>query len=260
MRTFIPLIIDTILSLFLSFILFLLFTNYFFPRPYSIITALILAGLFTLFAFKVLSKNRVKKITKSHDRKEFENTITQLNFMTKAELCDFFEKVLIKKGYSPIKRRNMIYIKDKKALLFFKFGFESVIKSDVLKAFNAKNKNDTSFILSETFSPEVKAFGARFDKVVLVSAEEIYKYLKDNDSIPEFKYSFNTTKFDRVKAFKSLLDRKKTKTYVLFGVIFLFMSYFVPYKLYYVIVGALFLIFSLICLLFGSNFNNEKNN
>lgn len=179
--------------------------------------------------------------------------------MTKAELCDFFEKVLIKKGYSPIKRRNMIYIKDKKALLFFKFGFESVIKSDVLKAFNAKNKNDTSFILSETFSPEVKAFGARFDKVVLVSAEEIYKYLKDNDSIPEFKYSFNTTKFDRIKALKSLLDRKKTKTYVLFGVIFLFMSYFVPYKLYYVIVGALFLIFSLVCLLFGNNFNNEKN-
>ncbi len=252
MRISLALIIDTIFSLFLSFILSFVLLNYFMPRPYSIITASCFSGIFCLFAFKILLKKRNERLSSSKEKKQYENAITQLHFMSHANLCEFMQSALIKKGYSVEKKRNGLRLTDKNAFLVFKFGFESATKSDVVKAFNLKNNGQTVYLLSETFSADVISFASRFTGLTLVDGKKLFEFLKENDSLPETKFVLERPKLKFFNAIKSLLSRKKAKTFAVFGIIFLLSSPFVPIKLYYVIVGALFLIFSIICLLFGN--------
>ena len=253
-----PLVIDTIFSLFISFVLALVFTGYFIPHPYSVVLALCLAGIFTIFAFKILLKRQNIKIATTKEQKLFESTINALNFMTKLELLLFFEKILRKNGYITEKKRGAIFIKNKNATLFFKFGFEDVVKADVVRAYNLKSPNDKAYILCENCTTDVKSFASRFEDVEIVCADKIFLFLKENDCLPQPKSPFKKTSFNRIAGLKSLFERKRAKTYALFGITFLFSSFFATLKLYYVIIGGLFLIFSLICLLFGTTPANKN--
>ena len=125
------------------------------------------------------------------------------------------------------------------------------MKSDVVKAYNLKTNGETAYLLAETFSTDVISFASRFKGVTLVDGKALFEFLKENQTLPETKFKLDKPKLKFISAIKSLLSRKRAKTFALFGIIFLLSSPFVPIKLYYVIVGAVFLIFSLACLLFG---------
>ena len=255
MKNFIPLIVDTAFSLILSFVISFVLINSFVPKPYSYVFALMIAGLFTLMAFKILYLRKNNRQNKAKKDKEYQNVMTQFAFMSKNDTCAFFKQTLEKCGYKIEKRRSSLRIKDKNVLLVFNFGFDAVSKTDVVKAYNLKTLKDKVYILAETYSPEVKAFANRFENLFLSQGNEIFDFLKKNDCLPQTKYAFKENKFDKIEALKSLLNKKNYKRFALFGIIFLIMSYFVPMKIYYIVVGGIFCTFSLICLLFGKTKN-----
>ncbi|MBQ8427165.1 MAG: hypothetical protein IJX16_05340 [Clostridia bacterium] len=253
MKFSLSLITDTLFSMFISFLLFFITVNYFMPRPYSIISSISLSAIFAVFVFRHLVNKKQKLSGKKLDRKLYDDAVIQLNLMTKAELLTYFENTLSKIGYTVEKKHGGLFIKEHDTYLFFKFGFEIVNKADIVKVFNSKEKTAKGYLLSESFSDEVKSFALRFDNLYTVNANELFTFLKENACLPENKYQLNQPTFDGLKAIKSLLDRKKAKTFALFGTTFLFMSYFVALKYYYIISGTLFLILYLTCLLFGEN-------
>jgi hypothetical protein len=196
--------------------------------------------------------NKHKKTSlKRLDQKMYDDAVTQLNLMNKAELITFFEKIFAKKGYKLERKHGGIFLSDKNCYIFFKFGFEFVTKADIVRVFNAKGKSSNAYLIAENFSEEVTNFALRFDNLTVVNAKTIYEYLKEQDSLPENKYQLNKPSIKRLQALKSLIDRKKAKNFALYGILFLFMSFFVVLKVYYLVCSAVFLIFSLVCLLFG---------
>ncbi len=255
MKALIPLITDTLFTLFISFILSFILVSAFLQKPYSYVLSAMLSALIGLMAFKILSSKKSARASKAKKDKEYLNAMTQFAFMTKADVCTFFKSLLEKQGYKVEKRRSYIKIKDKNALIAFGYGFDAVTKTDVVKAYNLKNQSDTVYLLAEKFTDEVKVFSSRFDNLKLADGNDVYSYLKEKDFLPKTKYSFKQNKFDKLKALKSLLGRKNSKRFALFGITFLIMSYFVPIKLYYIIVGGIFCTLSLICLLFGKTAN-----
>ena len=52
-------------------------------------------------------------------------------------------------------------------------------------------------------------------------------------------------------SFRVYLKRKNAKKFIAFGLIFIFLSFFVPIKLYYLIVGGLMLVYATTLLFFG---------
>ena len=221
------------------------------PRPYSLICSTSLTVIFSVFAFRYLLSKQQKVSGKKIDRKLYEDAVLQLNLMPKPELIFFFENALLKNGYIVERKHGGLFLKENNVYLFFKFGFEIVNKADIVKVFNLKEKSAICYLLSESFSEDVKSFSLRFDNLFTVDAKELFSYLKDKNCLPENKYQLNEQRFDRLKAIKSLLERKKAKTFALFGITFLFMSYFVALKYYYIVSGTIFLILSLTCLFFG---------
>ena len=251
MKFSLSLITDTLFSAFISFLLFCIVANGFLPTPYSVICSFALSIIFAVFVFNRISKKQQKASLKKLDQKRYEQTVFQLNLMTKLELVTFFESLLEQKNIKTEKKHGGIYLTEKNIFLFFKFGFENVTKADIVRIFNIKQKFNTTYVISENFNEEVKSFSLRFKGLTVVNSIELYSYLKDNNFFPEDKKKINQEQPKKLKALKSIIDRKKAKTFALYGIVFLFMSYFVVLKIYYLICSTIFFILSLICLLFG---------
>lgn len=251
MKISISTITDTLFVAFISFLLFFILLGTILPRPYSIISSVFLSIIFAVLAFNLLMKKRQKISGKKVEQKAYEDAILQLNLMPKNELIEFFIKTLEQQGYQCERKNGGIFIENKNAILYFKFGFEQVSKADIVRIFNLKPSNSKAYILSENFIEEIITFSLRFENLEVVNAKSLFFYLKEKNCLPENKRILTQTRVRGLKALKSIIDRKKAKTFALYGILFLFLSYFVLLKIYYIICSFVFFTLSLICLLFG---------
>ena len=147
-----------------------------------------------------------------------------------------------------------MFITEKNTTAFFFFRFDGVSKTDIVKCFNKIGKNQKAEIYSENFTDEIKAFAARFGgKIILTDGREAFNLLEKHDLLPKSKIDLDeengTKRFD----FSRLLDKKRAKSYLAFGLLFTLLSYFAPIKGYYLIFGVAFLILALILRLFGKS-------
>ena len=91
------------------------------------------------------------------------NMLTQLNFLSKREVNDFFEEVILKKVSKTERKKGGIFIKDKNLAVFPFFSFTQVGKAEVVRAYNSIKATDTAYILSEKYTADVVSFANRFD-------------------------------------------------------------------------------------------------
>ena len=246
------LVIDVIFTAFISFILYFILLNYFFAHTFALGVSATLCALTALFSFKFLYDKNIKIKLSKAQKKQLESVISQLNLYSPTEQNDLFERAVKKLGYTTQRKKGLIFIHEENCALYLRFGFDGVNKTDIVKAFNAVKSDQLVYVFSEKFSPEVQSFANRFDgRIMTVSAEETYKFLSENDCLPKEKFSFTQKKNTTVKLLKNLFYKKHARRFALFGIIFLFTSYFTPIKLYYLIFGSLFLSFALLCRLFG---------
>ena len=251
--------IDLVFSTLIGFLLFLIIVNCFLEKPYSLVMSISLSLILAVFVFRYLKIKHKKFCAKKYDQALYESAVMQFNLMTKLELISFFESSLQKLNVLAERKHGGIFIKEKNVYLFFKFSFEQVNKADIVRVFNSKEKDAKAYLLAENFSEDIKAFAKRFDNVYLCDAFEVFTYLKEKQCLPENKYQLSQPKFNKIKALKSLFQRKKAKTFLLLGISFLFMSYFVIFKIYYLVCATIFLTLSLVCLLFGKRKGDANN-
>lgn len=252
MKASIAFIFDVCFSAFVSFILSFVLLNYFVKKPFSVIFSVCLALLITLIVAKKLSSEYAQTRLKKAERQTLEIMTAQLSLYTQTEINDLFEKAINKAGYDTERKKGVIFIKNENCAVFIRFGFDGVTKTDVVKAFNSINRTEKVYIFAPSFSAEIQSFISRFNgEVIAVDKIKTYKFLNEYESLPKQKYPFSVKKPFSNGVIKTLFGRKKAKSYLAFGIIFLFMSYFVPLKLYYVICGCVFLLFSLLSRLFG---------
>lgn len=255
MKLTLSIIFDTAFSLFLSFVLSLTLFSAFTPHPVNVVVACCTSLIFALVTFKLLSARQTNRFVKRARKKAFETTMTNLNLMTKAQTIDFFYKLFYSLDLCPQKIRGGISLDNGNVFLFFKLGFSPVSKTDIVTAYNLKPNNGKVYVLSETFPPDIIPFALRFNSVILVDGKKIFSYLEKHNHYPPTVCEFDVQPKPKLLLLKTLLNKKKSKTYAFFGITFIFMSPFVPIKLYYLIIGCVFLIFALTCLLFGKTEN-----
>ena len=245
-------ILDTIFTAFVSFILSFVVFFYFFERRLAITFAVTFSLLFTLFAFRKFF-NKHQKIKLSNEQKKLrDDAQAQLNVFTTTEKNDLFECALSNAGYQTARKRGGILIKDKKTYIFPLFSVDGVNKTDVVKIFNSIGREDTAYIISANYLSGVKEFADRFDgRIITCEFDGAFKFLYKNDALPRQKFKFKEKTPLKLSAIKNIVHKKNSKKLLLFGLGFLFMSYFVSIKTYYVICGSIFLFLALFCKLFG---------
>ncbi len=250
---------DALLTLIIGFLFCFIILNYFCPTPYSHAIALILSIALSSLACKVSYSRYLKRSNQTATTKEAKQVLNQLDFLTSAQISNLFLNAFTADGKEPVKRRGHFYLPQTKTLVFFSFGFKQKSKAEIVKAFNLLEDGERAIILGTEFPEEVKEFAMRFGgRVSLIYGQPVYSLLKKHDNLPEITPDIKLPD-DAKKPLPKFFRRKNAKSFLTFGIILLLMSYFVPLKLYYIIMGGAMLIFGFILLLFGT-VEHENNN
>lgn len=251
MKISLSVILDTAFYFLTGFILSFIAVNYFLARPASYVLATTFAVIFTLFAVKISLDKKQKKFSSKEKEKIFNAAMTRLNMTSEKTVADLFEKALKKDGFYTEKKKGGVFISEKNTTAFFFFRFDGVSKTDIVKCFNKIGKNQKAEIYSETFSEEVTAFAARFGgKIILTDGRQAFSLLEKHNLLPKEKIDLDEEEKKRFDLTR-LLDKKRAKSYLAFGLLFTLLSYFAPIKGYYLVFGVSFLILALILRLFG---------
>ncbi|MBP5466144.1 MAG: hypothetical protein J6Y43_01085 [Clostridia bacterium] len=242
---------DSLFSFFSAFLIFFIITNYFTDRTGAIVLSLTFSLVFSLFAFKkILSsvKSKAKKNELDFKAKEY---IRQFAFMSETETVAFFKKVFFILGKETRKRKNSLVIPCENKAVFFFLGLKEPEKSDIIKVYNAISKEETAEIFCVSYSKELNDFTSRFEgKITLKNEREVYGFLEKSHLFPEICFPLN--KKNGIKEFLfRFFDKKRAKTFFLFGIAFAFLSFFVKFKGYYAFFSGMLLLFAILCRLFG---------
>ena len=252
MKTYFAITVDALFYLIAGFFLAFIPINYYLPRPASYVLSATVAIIFTLFTVKLSLEKRKTKVCGGKSEKNFRRVMTALNLSDEKTLIAMFDTAFKAEGFLTEKKRGCIFIQNKNATAFFRFGFDAVSKTDVVKCFNATPKGTKAEIFAEKFSDEVKDFAARFGgKVILTDGKKAYSLLETHGLLPENPEIISYEAPTRTVDFTRLLDKKRAKNFLVFGLLFTILSYIAPIKGYYLTFGAVFIIFALILKLFG---------
>lgn len=242
---------DTIFSFLSAFMTFFIIFNYFTDKTPAIILSITLSLTFSIFAFKIILSSKTKKLKKQTLDFKAKEHIRQFMFFSDSELISFFKKVYLSLGIETHKRKNALIIPDENKAVFFYFGFEEPTKTDVIKAYNLITEKESAELFCPIFSKELKQFAERFDGRITIKGEsDIYALLKKANVFPEIRFPLK-----KKSGIKEILSRifckSRSKSFFLFGTAFMFMSFFVKFKAYYVFFAGALLISGILCKLFG---------
>lgn len=253
------LVSDWIFSAITAFLLSFIVLYYFVPRAFSFIYAALFACLFLLLVIKLTLKRREKTTLRKKDEKFFREVFAALELLEDDETLGFFTAVFQKNGIAAEKEKDCLFLPEKKERTFFRLSFVPITKTDVVRAFNRINKDETAVIYCEPVFPEVAAFAARFGgKVLLKTKKEIFPAIKESGIFPPVKFRLKEEKQPVSKKLRALLNKKKAKTFFSFGLAFLILSVFAPFKIYYVICCGVSLVYSLVLRFFGSETEEKR--
>lgn len=240
---------DGAFTLFTSFCVSFVLLSFFIKMPYSIIIAASLALIISVLAVKRIANKTFNSGLKKEDEKKMNETIGELNIMTKQKIVSLFSKAFGKKGLFVKRRSGGLYSPKEKTLYLFHFGFIVLSKNDVVNAVNKLSNGEKTVIYTHEIKDGVSEFAVRFNgKAEILGEKEVYALLKETDCIPEPTFTPVGSRHFKDAALKAFSKKRAPKFFGL-GLLFLFCSFFVPFRIYYAVFGSALLIVSLICVL-----------
>jgi len=246
------LFLDVIFSALIMFILSFVIINYYIELKFAITFAIILSVPVAIIAYKRITEKRKSDSDKKAEQIKIEQLNAELSLYTQTELNDLFYKALSKGSFNPNRKNGAIYINNKDVILV-RYGETGARKADVVKAFNLSLPNGKAYLIAQSFQKELLSFIERFGGTVIpVDDKKTYKFLEGLNCLPTPKIPALPTKQTKKRIKLAFFHRKKSKSYFMFGLVFLLMSFIVPIKLYYIIVGCIFLTISLSLKIFGA--------
>lgn len=243
---------DTIFFTFCAFLLLYLLFNYAIPNPYSIILAITGGLICGYLSFLILKGKDAKTKQNKKELLEYEMVLTRLNFMTHQEILAFMQTVF-EMEYSTCKiYNNYLLLDNLKRIAIFKFGYLSVNKADIVKAYNKLPKGYVAEIYADKFDQVAKEFASLFNgSVILKDGNALFELLKKHKTFPTKQVPDLKNKRKKFSVNTTLLSYKKRKTYFLFGITFYLLSFISPIKWYYTICAFIWVGLGMVCLLFG---------
>lgn len=248
---FVIIAIDGAFVFMASSVLSLCLFYYFLSYPTSLIMALCLGLIISIFAIKHLYTKRKVISVQNADKKQFAETMIRLNLMKQSKLLQVFKKACAP-NQSVETHKDWFYCEEKCTAYFVRFGFSKVTKTDIVRAFNLIGGGDKAVFFCQDYDSEIKEFAVRFKgKIMLKDGKDAFYLLKDTNLLPNEDFSGVYTEKPHFSKAKELIKRKNAKKFFLFGVCFCFFSFFAPIKTYYLIWGGVMLAYSTFLLIFG---------
>lgn len=252
-------ILDLVFLTFCAFLLYLLIFSYFFAKNVAYSISITLALITAIFLFKFMLNKKKKEIGKNSLNQKHQEAFWQFKFMSKIKVQELFISAFTKHGYTAKKQGKYIEIKEKNLLVGLFLGFEKVSNLEVVRIYNNLNKNQTAVIIASAYEDGALSFIERFSgKIVAKDFNFGASILEKVNLLPKKSVNILPENFKKKSNLSVIFYKKHAKRFFFFGLYFLLFSFFASLKIYYIILGGIFILFAFIIKLFGKNID-EKN-
>ena len=250
-KFFIVNLIDRIFITLTSFLFVFAWINFFFHDLWlSFIFSLLISLSFVFLLFHQLDKKKDKDISNRQLQKEKNDKFLNFKLSSKQEKFNLIKSILEKENASNFNFDTMSYLKDGKIhSIIFATHIPQISKSDVenLISQNLVVNCDEIDIFCDELSSKFDTQILSNVKINIVDKNKLFdEYFKKYSIFPKQILNEKIKKFNKKELIYMIFDSKKAKTYFFCGLILIFSSIILPYHVYYVIVGSMLMLFSLI--------------
>lgn len=247
-------IINNIIKFIMIFTLIFLWLRYLnVGNLYAFIIAFVIdIVLCKIFEFFSKSRGLTKQIEKN-EKKDIDKYMLSFLLSDRQDNINFFCKAI---NNSKIDNEFIIYNNIALSPIFDSdvIGWEHIAKS-VIKA----KKLGYKTLIICCVESKIKKFDIEGINVKILEKEETYlKILKANDCYPKIDLDIKQ-KQTLIGFLSQFVDKKHARHYFYFAIISFLCSIFVYFKLYYLIVGTIFSVLSLLCFLNKKQVVVEEN-
>ena len=234
-------------GVFIFFLCFFISYGIIKANAFSIATSTLLSACFSALAtFIFIALNSQKQKLKEDKLNKIE-LLTAFNkylySLTDKEVITLISNYLDKIGVTYQIKNSNIYFKDKKTLLAFYFTPDKISLSTCLEFYKKSPKNYNLIILCCDYDDKIIDFFKDFERVKIETTNHLYTALEDKNLLPTLKV-IKKEKIPFKRLIARFLRRENVKKFFIWGAMLTLFSTISYYKLFYVFMGAIFLILS----------------
>lgn len=217
----------------------------------SLMLAIILSVAILIVVKYITTKKQNKKLALSEDKLKAE--IYNMNFKVYSDAKKLsFVKNFIDEKYSPkIIGKHIEFLKDnEKHFMIIEMQEEKITENflfNLLKLYLNKTKNLT--IVCNDYDEKTRETVKLIKniKIIFINKYDFFVYCKEKNLKITENLQIIKNKLNFSIILKNFFHKTHFKGFFYSGVIMLFSSFIVPFRIYYLIFGVILLIFSLIC-------------
>ena len=238
-------------------LIFFVWINFFIRNIFlSFLLSLFLSGV-TIFIIIYLKNRKTNKSNlKFNQQQSLAKFKLAIQSSSSQKLISILKQLIPQNCPVKIKQGNIYFTSKEKECVFIPFYSQDLNDTLILNLIKNINLSNITIFCSN-YSKEAKYISSIFNNktINLVSLDELYVLTTQK------KIKVNTENIDLTKpkiSIKEILinsiKKDKAKGYFISGLVLLFTSIIIPYKIYYVIFSSILILLSIIC-----KFKPEKN-
>jgi len=252
-----PLILDIVFLFFAGlFISFTVLRYYLDSLSFVITISLLFSVMITAVGFKFMQKKHGSTILKKEELTKKKEAFFNLAFYNENELNSYFLKLFTKNGLKAENTKNGIFLKEKGLIVKFAFKLTMLSCDDFVNI--VKDTDKTVLLLTDTAQSDVFSY-AKKTNTKIITGENLFLIMKKNELYPEIKFKLTAKEQIVKKRINIDLTRKKAKNFFVFGIMLLLFSFVVAFPIYYLIMGNLLIITSVILRFYGKQPENADS-
>jgi len=243
-------IVDIVFISVVTFLIFFAWVQFFLKNLLlSLLLSCVLSLCFLTFVRWLSNKKYAYKqsiIDKASNFNRFKLAITT---MTNARFLSIIKQLIPEKYPIKTNKNSLTFTKnDSTTLVMFHFKTElnQLTLLDIIKS----NRYNNIIVFCYSFDQESKSISQSFKhkNITLINIEQLFDLVNDNNiEINTSNINIANRKSSVKQIFKTLISKNKAKSYFISGLIILFTSIIIPFKIYYVVLSSILFVLSLAC-------------
>ena len=171
----------------------------------------------------------------------------QLSFANSNTLLDYFSNILKFNSITTTPKDNYLILPD--SSIIYPYYLNAIDELTIKKILSTIPNNSNITIISSNFTKNVHSFCKNINNYhiqLLTTKDFLDKFHKNQEfTIPSI-IDVSKPKITINQILKGILDRKKSKTYLILGALLLLYTFLIPFKIYYLVFGSILLLLSIL--------------
>ena len=218
----------------------------------TFILSLILSTAIVYVIYYIINKKHEKTRQKKENIKEINMKFLAFKLSPIDDKINLIKSILSLKYDTTTKNQEIFYSDNqKKHMLIFATEHIELSNNDLINLLAKHNKKsiDEIDIICESFSLDISTKILKNIKINLIDKTSLYNdYFHKSNLFPNTEnLDTKINKLSFVEILKNMFIPKRAKSYFFCGLILIFSAIILPYFVYYLVMGTILLIFSILC-------------